>query len=78
MTEKASKAVLVINLVEERMNRGLSRRQAAALMNVGAEVLRRAEEGEGVHPSNQLAIAKYYGHEVTDIWPLPGKVEAAV
>lgn len=59
-----------MNLASERLNQGLSRRQAAAAVGVTAKVLARAERGEGVHPNHAKLIADFYGVKVTDLWPL--------
>lgn len=57
-------------LQSERLNRGLSLRMAAEAIGVSLPVLSRAEAGGGLHPANKLKIAKFYGYEVTDIWPI--------
>lgn len=66
-----------IDLLAARLNRGLSRRQAADQMGVAENTLKRAEEGEMPHPSNALKIAGFYGHQVTDVWPLEPTEAAA-
>lgn len=60
-------------LVELRLNRGLSIRAAADLMGIAEQSLRRAEAGESVRPSVAFKIAEFYERQVTDLWP----VEAA-
>jgi transcriptional regulator with XRE-family HTH domain len=64
-----------INLVEERVNRGLSTREAAKEIGVSQAVILRAEHGKGERPRphNAKLIADYYGYKVTDIWPLPAR-----
>lgn len=60
-----------MNLRAERLNRGLSLTAAADAMNVPLNVLSRAEAGEGMpHPANAKRIADFFGHRVTDIWPI--------
>jgi len=59
-----------INLTEERLNRGLSIRQAAKQIGVGAEVLSRAEDGNMPRPAAALKIASFYGYKVTEVWPI--------
>lgn len=67
-----------VDLVAERLNRGLSIRGAAEQIEVGVNVLRAAEAGGSVHPGNAKRIADFYGHKVTDIWPVETpKQEAA-
>jgi transcriptional regulator with XRE-family HTH domain len=64
---------MTINLKAERLNRGLSLTAAAEQIEVPLNVLSRAEAGEGQpHPANAKKIADFYGHKVTDIWPLEG------
>jgi DNA-binding XRE family transcriptional regulator len=60
-------------LREARLNRGLSRRQAAIEINVAQDTLRKIEVGEPVHPASAKKIADYFGVQVTDLMP----VEAA-
>jgi transcriptional regulator with XRE-family HTH domain len=64
-----------INLRAERVNRGLSTREAAAEIGVSAAVILRAEHGKGERPRphNAKLIADFYGYKVTDIWPLPAR-----
>jgi transcriptional regulator with XRE-family HTH domain len=61
---------VIVNLPEERLNRGLSVRAAAKEIGVGADVLARAEEGTMPRPAAALKIATYYGYKVTEVWPL--------
>jgi transcriptional regulator with XRE-family HTH domain len=65
-----------MNLVAERLNRGLSTREAAKEIGISQAVLLRAERGEGVRPRHAKRIADFYEVKVTDIWPLPAE-EAA-
>ena len=62
-----------VSLKAERLNRGLSIKQAPEKMGVAAPTLGRAEDGEGIHPNNALKIADFYGLKVTDIWPVKDK-----
>lgn len=59
-----------INLRAERLNRGLSLRQAADAMDVPEQSIRRAESGEGLTPQNAFKVATFYGYKVTDLWPV--------
>lgn len=72
-----------MNIKGERLNRGLSIREAAEAMGVGKNVLLRAEIDGGTHPRHAKRIADFYGVRVTDIWPVeplessPGTERAA-
>lgn len=59
-----------MNLLAERLNRGLSLRQAEQAMGVPEQSIRRAEMGLGVTPANAFKIASFYGCKVTDLWPV--------
>lgn len=59
-----------------RLNRGLTLEKAAADIGVTRPVLTRAEAGRVPHPANALRIASFYGHQVTEIWPLSTEAEA--
>lgn len=63
---------MIVNLTAERLNRGLSLRQAAVAIDVPEQSIRRAENGLGVTPANAFLIAKFYGYRVTDLWPVDG------
>lgn len=64
----------MIHLVEQRINRGLSLRDAAAAIGVSANILQRAENGgPRPHPRHAKRVADFYGVQVTDIWPVPTK-----
>lgn len=68
----------MIDLRKERINRGLSGRQAAKEIGVEPDTLARAERGAGVpHPRNAKLIADFYGVKVTDLWPVGESKEAA-
>lgn len=55
----------------ERLNRGLTLRQAATRMGISWKTLQRAEAGQSVpFPATALKIAAYYGLRVTDLWPV--------
>lgn len=58
------------NLRAARLNRGYSQREAAAVIGVPRETLRRVENGLGVMPSNAKKIADFFGVRVTDVMPL--------
>lgn len=66
-----------IDLLSERLNRGLTLDAAAEAMGVDKSVLWRTEQGQ-TRPSarNAFAIASFYDLKVTDIWPVPER-EAA-
>lgn len=54
-----------------RLNRGLSLSEAARQIDLAPNTLAGAESGEITPwPSNALKIAKFYGFQVTDIWPI--------
>jgi transcriptional regulator with XRE-family HTH domain len=56
---------------ELRVNRGLSIAQAAEAIGVTSMTLNRAESGEAVpRPASAYKIARFYGFQVTDLWPL--------
>lgn len=60
-----------ISLRAERLNRGLTINEAAEQMDVDRQALMRAEAGKAVPtPANAFKIATFYGHKVTDVWPL--------
>jgi lambda repressor-like predicted transcriptional regulator len=62
---------VTVDLRAERLNRGLSLREAAERMGLRDTVLHRAEERERMpHPRNAKLIADFYGYKVTDIWPV--------
>lgn len=67
-----------INLRAERLNRGLTAAKAAEQIGVGKQLLLDAENGATPRPENAKLIADFYGHRVTDIWPVdePEKVAA--
>jgi transcriptional regulator with XRE-family HTH domain len=66
-----------VNLKAERLNRGLTTRQAAAAMGVTQAILMRAEDGLGVRPAHAKKIADYFEVRVTDIWPVDGEPKIA-
>lgn len=60
-----------VNIRAERINRGLTIKQAADAMGLrDFKALARAESGSRPHPLNALKIASFYGYQVTDVWPL--------
>ncbi len=66
---------MTVDLRAERVNRGLTLKEAARQMGlVGWKTLMRAEGGEVVpSPPNAFKIASFYGYRVTDVWPLPDR-----
>lgn len=67
----------VTELMELRLNKGLSIRAAAEEMGIAEQSLRRAEGGQSVLPRVAFKIAGFYGRKVTDFWPVDAPVEAA-
>ena len=65
------------NIIEERLNRGLSRRQLADELGVSPRVIEYAEQGGRPHPRNAKKIADFFDCRVTDIWPLAPEETAA-
>lgn len=63
---------MTVDLRAERINRGLSCREAARQMGVEYMALQRAERGttRRPRPATALLIAQFYGYQVTDVWPL--------
>lgn len=61
-----------MNLRGERLNKGLTSREAARAIGVTQAILLRAEDGLGVRPRHAKQIADFYGVKVTDIWPVDG------
>jgi transcriptional regulator with XRE-family HTH domain len=58
-------------LRSERLNRGLTLKQAASRMGISWKTLQRAEAGQSVpFPATALKIAELYGLRVTDVWPV--------
>lgn len=66
-----------IDLERERLNRGLSLNGMADEVKIARGTLKRAEEGEAIHPASALKIAKFLGVQVTDIWPVDERAAAA-
>lgn len=60
-----------MNIIAERLNRGLSRNEAARQMGIAQKTLVAAEDGRSISPSSAKAIADFYGVRVTDLWPVP-------
>lgn len=56
-----------------RLNRGLSLRQAADVIGVPEQSIRRLEADLGVHPGNAKKVADYYGVLVTDLAAFEGQ-----
>ena len=61
---------MTVNLQAERLNRGLTIREAAEAAGVAPSVVARAENGQTLAPGNAKRIADFYGLKVTDIWPV--------
>lgn len=61
---------MTINIRAERINRGLSTREAAVAMGISRPTLERAEAGDELRPRQAKCIADFYGVRVTDIWPI--------
>lgn len=59
-----------VDLVRERINRGLSVAQAAAAIGVARGTLKRLEAGEPVHPASAKKAADFFGVQVTDLAPV--------
>lgn len=60
-----------IDLLELRLNRGLSSRDAAAEIGVSQATLLNVENGKRPKAVRDAkAIADFYGYRVTDIWPI--------
>lgn len=61
----------------ERLNRGLTVEQMAEAVGVSPGAWFRAEQGSArPNPGNAKAIADFFGHKVTDLWPLDDKAAA--
>jgi transcriptional regulator with XRE-family HTH domain len=56
-----------LDLRKKYLRAGKSRRGLAAELDVTEAVLRRFENGEGVHPRNARLIAEYLGVDITDL-----------
>lgn len=65
-----------MNLIENRLNRGLSLPAASRDIGISRGTLRRAEAGEMPSPASAKKIADFYGVRVTDIWPLSDRSAA--
>lgn len=58
------------NLKAARVNKGLSRRELAAMTGVPTRTIERLENGLGARPQNVKPLADLFGVLVTDITPL--------
>lgn len=65
-----------MNIAVERVNRGLSVRQAADEIGVAPGTLAALEDGRSVYPASAKKVADYFGCKVTDLIP-PTTQEAA-
>lgn len=61
---------MTVDLVQERLNRGYSRRQLAAEIKVPENTLKRIEEGMPIRPAAAKKVADFYGYKVTEIMPV--------
>jgi DNA-binding XRE family transcriptional regulator len=68
---------MAVDLERERLNRGLSLNGMAEEVKIARATLKRAEEGEAIHPASALKIATFLGLQVTDIWPVDAEAAAA-
>jgi transcriptional regulator with XRE-family HTH domain len=59
-----------MNLTAERLNRGMSVRQAAERIGIAAGTLSTLEAGGSVHPASAKLVADFYGCKVTDLLPV--------
>lgn len=66
-----------MNIIEARLNKGLSRHQAAFQIGISRGTLIKAEEGVMPAPAQAKLIADFFGVRVTDIWPLEPTEAAA-
>ena len=66
----------MINLEAERRNRGLSQDEMAAKVGVTRRVWGAAENGSQPRGKNARKIARFFGVEVTAIWPVDERVAA--
>lgn len=65
------------NLIEMRLNKGLTPNQVAYLTGLTGPTVRLAESGHVPSPRVQLALADFYGRKVVDLWPLEVQKELA-
>lgn len=63
-------------VLRARIERKLSRRQAAALIDINELTLRRAERRQRIRADVGLAIARFYGLSVLDVMPIPDEEQA--
>lgn len=64
-------------LIELRLNRGLSPNQVAYLTGLTGPTVRLAESGHIPSPRVQFALADFYGLKVVELWPLETQKELA-
>lgn len=58
-------------LIGLRLDKGLSRRDAAQMIGISIDTLARAEaKGHYPRAENGFRIAKFYGLKYTDLWPI--------
>lgn len=68
----------MVNLMAERLNRGLTREALAKKLDVSTETVRNIESRRTTpRVKTAKAIADLYGCEVTDIWPVEADEKAA-
>lgn len=58
------------DLVEARLNKGLSQRDLAAQCDVALSTIQRLEDGKTAHPRNAKKVADHFEVQVTDLMPL--------
>jgi len=58
------------DVVEARLNRGLTQRQLATATGVPYQTIQRLEAGLGCRPANAKKVADHFGVKVTDLLPL--------
>lgn len=68
-----------MNIEAERLNLGLTAKDAAKKIGIPDHVLRYAETTGQPRPATAKKIADFYGVKVTDIWPVgePREAQAA-
>jgi DNA-binding XRE family transcriptional regulator len=62
-----------INLLAERKRLAKSQAEMAALVGVTRRVWAAAENGSEPRGESALKIAKHFGCQTTDIWPVPDR-----
>lgn len=66
------------NVVQARLNAGLTQRQLSIQTGVPYASVQRLEAGLGLRPANAKRIADFFGVRVTDLLPVgPGPSESS-